>query len=383
VDGHGGSRRRLLDVSQHGRVLGARAFVITFLGFALGAGACTTGASDAMASHPDPATAFLAIVKDPGFSGRYTLTGSFRFGTRTISASGQGSFSGAGSESTETATSGGRRLMIRAITANGVDYERVGDGPWLEKPQAHLDAIYRRLVNLDDLGIETRTDQPLHHLRPPPGFAIIDSDLGLQDSHVTELRGSIDFYVKDDGTPVEITLAAAWTQPEGKASGTETLQLSDLGAPISITPPIEVWKTFTAVGSGFAIASPPDWGSRERGGDRYFIGPSGAWVEVRVDAVPAGTTLSELARQQIAGYAARFGTPDGEQRDILGGQPAQRLTFHTELQGVRSYLIVVFAVRGTQGYWLFWVSPPGAESTDEATFDDFVSTFEFVGTVEV
>jgi hypothetical protein len=52
-------------------------------------------------------------------------------------------------------------------------------------------------------------------------------------------------------------------------------------------------------------------------------------VEVRVDAVPAGTTLSELTRQQIAGYAARFGSPDGEQRDILGGQPAERLTFHT------------------------------------------------------
>jgi hypothetical protein len=46
-------------------------------------------------------------------------------------------------------------------------------------------------------------------------------------------------------------------------------------------------------------------------------------------------------------------------------------------------LIVVFAVHGTQGYWLFWVSPPGDESTDEATFDEFVSTFEFVDTVVV
>jgi hypothetical protein len=106
---------------------------------------------------------------------------------------------------------------------------------------------------------------------------IFDSDLGLQDSQVSELRGSIDFYVKGDGTPVEITLAAAWTQPEGKASGTETLQLSDLGAPISIQPPTEVWKIFTAIGSGYAVASPSDWGSRERGGDRYFIGPSGDW----------------------------------------------------------------------------------------------------------
>jgi hypothetical protein len=56
---------------------------------------------------------------------------------------------------------------------------------------------------------------------------------------------------------------------------------------------------------------------------------------------------------------------------------------HPELQGVRSCLIVVFAVHGTQGYWLFWVSPPGDESTDEAMFDEFVSTFEFVDTVVV
>jgi hypothetical protein len=383
VDGHGGSRRRLLEVTQHGRVLGARALVISCLGFALCIGACTAGASDATSSNPDPVTPFLEMVKDPGFSGRYTLAGSFRFGSRTIRTSGQGSFSGAGSESTETATSGDRKLTIRSITANGVDYERVGDGPWVEKPQAHLDAIFRRLINLEDLGIETRAGQALHHLRPPTGFAIIDSDLGLQDSHVSELRGSIDFFVKEDGRPVEITLAATWTQPEGKASGTETLQLSDLGTPISITPPSEVWKTFTAIGSGYAVAYPPDWGSRERAGGRYFIGPSGDWVEVRVGAVPAGTSLSELARQQIAGYSARFGTPDGERKDILGGQPAQRLTFHTELQGVRSYLIVVFVVRGTQAYWLFWVSPPGDESIDEATFDEFVSTFEFVSTVVV
>jgi hypothetical protein len=46
-------------------------------------------------------------------------------------------------------------------------------------------------------------------------------------------------------------------------------------------------------------------------------------------------------------------------------------------------LIVVFAVHGTQGYWLFWISPAGDESSDEATFDEFVSTFEFVGTVVV
>ena len=227
------------------------------------------------------------------------------------------------------ATIGDEELTIRSITANGVDYERVGDGPWVEKPQAHLDAVFLRLTSLDDLGIETRTGQSLHHLRPPTGFAIVDSDLGLQDSHVSELRGSINFFVKDDGTPVEIALAAAWTQPEGMASGSETLQLSDLGARISITPPSEVWKTFTSTGSGYAVAYPPDWGSRERGGDRYFIGPSGDWVEVRVDAVPAGTTLSELARQQIAGYAAGFGTPDGEQTVILGGQPAQKLTFAT------------------------------------------------------
>ncbi len=370
-------------MTQRGRVLGARTLVISCLGFALGAGACTTGASDATLSDPDPVTAFLGIVKDPGFSGRYTLTGSFRFGSRTITSSGLGSFSGAGSESTETAILGGRELTIRSITANGVDYERVGDGPWVEKPQAHLDAVFRRLIDLEDLGMETRAGQPLRHLRPPAGFAIIDSDLGLQDSHVSDLRGSIDFYVKDDGIPVEITLAAAWTQPEGKASVTETLQLSDLGAPISITPPTEVWKTFTAIGSGYMVAYPPDWGSRERGGDRYFIGPSGDWVEVKVDSVPPGTTLSELARRQIAGYAARFGTPDGEQKDILGGLPAQRLTFHTELRGVRSYLIVVFAVRGTQAAWLLWVSPPGAESTDDATFDAFVSTFEFVGSIVV
>jgi hypothetical protein len=141
-------------VTKRGRVPGARTLVISCLGFAFGAGACTTGASDATLSDPDPVTAFLGIVKDPGFSGRYTLTGSFRFGSRTITSSGLGSFSGEGSESTETAILGGRELTIRSITANGVDYERVGDGPWVEKPQAHLDAVFRRLIDLEDLGME-------------------------------------------------------------------------------------------------------------------------------------------------------------------------------------------------------------------------------------
>ncbi len=359
-----------------------RSLTAVVLGFGL-AVACTlqVGTPSVSSSPPDAVPAFLAIVQDPRFSGRYTSTGTFRFGSQPVRVTGHGRFIGHDSVDVSTASLRGQKVTVIDITANGTDYEKVEDGPWVERPVAHVDAILDRLTTAEDLRIETKAGLPLHHLRPPEGFEIIPSDLGLQDEGVSGLEASIDMFAKDDGTPVVIMISAAWTQPEGRVRGTQTYQLSDIGSPVSVAAPTNVWKTFTSLRSGYRISYPSDWSSEKRAGTQLFSAPSGARVGISALSVPPGAGLNQVVRAEIAADLRRFGPLEAHERIVIGGERAHLLTFHSKIYGMQTFVLVAVALHGSQRFGAFWVSRSGSESADRAMFHKFLSTVEFTGQI--
>ena len=359
-----------------------RSLAAAVLALGLG-GACTlqVGTSSVSSSSPDTVTSFLAILHDSRFSGQYTSAGTIRFGSQPVRVTGHGRFIGHDSVDVSTASVGGQTFTVVGITANGTDYEKVGDGPWVERPGSHVDEILDRLTTAEDLRIETKAGLPLHHLRPPEGFEIIPSDLGLQDEGVSGLEASIDMFVKDDGTPVVIMISAAWTQAEGRARGSQTYRLSDIGSPVSIAAPTNVWKTFTSLRSGYRISYPSDWSSEKRAGTQVFSAPSGARVGISALSVPPGAGLNQVVRAEIAADLRRFGPLEAHERIVIGGERAHLLTFHSTISGTQTLVLMAVALHGSQEFGVFWGSRSGSESADREMFNRFLSTVEFTGQI--
>jgi hypothetical protein len=340
--------------------------------------ACTTHPTSTASSSPDPATAFLAIAHDSSFSGSYSATLSAKYGGQTESISGNGVFSGDDSHDTGTVHIGASTRRIEDITANGSDYEKDGNGPWLEAPNSHIYTILQRLSTLDDLGTATISGQSLHHLRSPGGFALLPSDLGLQDQGIHDLHGSLDIYVEDDGTPVELKITTTWTGPLGQASATETLDLTDIGSSVAIEAPSDVWTTFSS--SLYSIAHPPSFSPSKKGAWEYLSDPSGFRVGITSGPLPSGTTLADLTRGEIASDSPTFGKPESVQKGTVGGEPATLVTYHASLQGTRDFIVVALTIHGDTHYGAFWISRSGSESRDRNTFLEMLSSFQFSST---
>jgi hypothetical protein len=324
-------------------------------------------------SEGELAKVVVAKLKDPGFSGRYSFTGTANIQGTSVPFSGQGEFSGPDSHNISES------LGLEQISVQGVAFEKSDDGPWVRQEEALTDP-FQRLETLVSVGVEPRNGANLHHLRTPSEFELMPSDLGETRSSISELTGGAEFYVKDDGEPVVIVQSFSGTcHPEGKCGQSVEYTLMDLGAHVVISEPTDAWLELNSTGFGYSIAHPADW---EPGiqpppdgfnGGQTFRGPGARAVTVLFRIFPSGATLSQLVGAEIAAD----GQPERNQRTSLGGEQARLLTYHMSRGGQTIHFLIALAVHGDRGYVIVWAAPQGQEDQDRSTFEQFISTFEF------
>lgn len=359
----------------------SRRVLVALLAVVLISAACTGGGGANSASPTDLATLFLQKLKSPTFTGRYIAEGVFRLGSGSFSVSGQGRFRGWDSDETDTLSAAGSQQVSEEVTVQGVDYEKDDDGPWVQQP-GYTTNPFNRLEAVRDVGTELKDGQRLHHLRPGPGFGLEASDLSLPD--VQGFTGSLDFYANDDAVPILMVVSASWTQGDGHVMGATTYRFSDIGAPVTVSAPSEVWNLFDSKRFHYQIAYPPEWNVvKEKAWDELTgRGPAGGYPAVRIASgrISAAFSLADWVRDAVASNLRDFGKrPEFSESAHVGGDSAEVLRYHaTNKQGDRVFFLDAEVVHEARGYSIYWASLAGShESADRARFQQFLSTFAF------
>ena len=174
--------------------------------------------------------------------------------TRTIDVAGRAS------HLVRTDATGKSKAKVETITANGTRYVKVkGVSTTPGRPTRPSVAVLRGMTGVTDLGVEDKDGAQLHHLQAP-ALGVIPRDLALVTKDVTDVSGSVDAWVNEDGTPVSITISSTWKQPVGKktvdASRTATLTFGEPLAEAPIIAPTETWKFWNSKRYQYRIACP-------------------------------------------------------------------------------------------------------------------------------
>jgi hypothetical protein len=377
-------------------VLGTGALVLVFI---LAAEGCTGGAKNAPSpagQNVDVGRLFLKYVQSPTFSARFTADGAFRLGPMSLSISGGGEMRGQDLEDSYTVEAAGFRRVTADLTLQGIDYERIDDGPWVRQPPDTFTDPFMRLSSVQDVGSETKNGEQLNHLRPEAGFQLLPSDLGITPSDVSDFVGTLDFFARADGSPALMVISTSWTQKEGQLVGSITYRFSDIGAQVALSPPSQIWNVFDSKRFEYRIAYPPDWDATSSTNEKIpdvLTGPgtSGtqAAVQVASTRIPASWANHSFNRWVIDAMITNLHTlgTDAENLPLvsvgikpnamIAGEPAEILRYHAKQQGHPVFYLDAEVVHLDRGYSIYWASTPGSESTDTVEFKRFLSTFQF------
>jgi hypothetical protein len=334
----------------------------------------------------DAAAAFVDAMADPSL-------------TASIAVSGVRAAGATSERTTGSIDLGGDAYHValgRAVRGRGTTTERIGAGAhrylkrlglWFAATDGPEDALVAALRSIrdgvTDLGVETRDGGALHHLSitPPPSLA---AGLGLTDRSVSKVAPTLDVWVEADGTPVEASIAATFDQRIGKrtAHGTDRVDLafSDVGGPVSVTPPTDVWATSSSPRYRYRMAHPTTWGTdlKSKGFiDAYFGSGRNAYVE----RFPAKrNSLGQLDAQlrknpsRVTGFKAAKLVSDRAAH--LGAMPARVAEVSGTYHGARYWWLLYIAVRTGNVYWFELRTPAKTSATDRALAASFARTFE-------
>jgi hypothetical protein len=356
------------------------------------ASAVPTAAPSASASPgADVAQAFLAKMASPHFSADATITGDLEVGTVAFPVT--GTYDVAGSDNRETLTIAvpGTPQSSQTITTHGVTYTRQ-DGLWFVKPatdpgsrgSGDLATALRSIFDLVDIGVETKAGQPLHHLRPRGSTSIPLSAIGATDPN-GDGKVAFDFYVRDDGTPVVMTVTGTWTQPNGTTSQpvrmTIDFTFANVGGPIAIFAPGEVWRTFTSKRFGYSVAIPTDWeATQSAGATKPDMFQSAGDAGVLVYRGPTdGASLNEVTGfyvRQLKGSKVKA-TVTSNTATKLDGLRARRVEWSVLYNGKREYAIDTIVVRGRYVYIVEYADLAKPTDADREFLDSLLSTVSF------
>ncbi len=194
---------------------------------------------------------------------------------------------------------------------------------------------------------------------------------------------SIDFYAEDDGTPAIMTMTMNWTQTVGGQPTPAAMSLDmafrDIGKPVSIEAPEDVWTPVVSKRFGYSAAHPGDWTlTQAKTEDEY--GPAGqSFVYVAPQKV-GSTTLKDFRNSLVSSYKSQLGVakPESESKATLGGQPALLLAYQlTNESGQKLVMYDVITVRNGMGWEVVLIDLAGNEDADMAVLDPFVASFAF------
>ena len=335
-------------------------------------------------SPVDVPAAFVEAMADPTFSATATITGTLTVGKVDGHIIGSALFSGANSSQSLTITTSGYMQQTESVQIGDASWSRQAPGPWLKDPAKpvgqndSLNGILKTLSTVQDLGIESRGGEPLHHLRSSKGNAVPPSVFGVTSGTTRDAVVTLDFYATDTGAPAILAIDGSWIQVDG-ATEVPTrmafdIALGDIGKPQTIVAPDDVWVRYSSKVHHYTMAHPADWTVKtEEFLDTYLR--DGVPV-VYVAIGPYTGTTAALVTALKKTYAKDLGDPAGETATRLGGQPAVRLTYTGKsAAGMDTTLADDIISRDGTGWEVYIATTGGA--ADLALFDGFVASFEF------
>lgn len=340
---------------------------------------------------PDVATAFIVRMKDTSLAAALTLGGDMTVSDQTFPIDGDGALSGSDSRFLMRITLPAGEQVTEQVKLDGRTWKRSARGPWLEEEAAaggesqDLTTLLASILSVKDQGIVTRDGRELHRLVPSDEIAVSREAFGITDPAIEDFKGGIEFLAEPDGTPAVWTMTMSWNQMSGtalvEAAMTLDFVFQDVGKPVSIEKPDDVWTRYESKTLGYRIAHPAEWEVTTEGDVDYFQHPDGGpllWVSSA--DLPAGTKLEDWAKAVADDDESTLGVaPVSSTRSTVAGGPAQVLFFQGgELDGEPVVAFDVLVPRGKVGYGITWVSAPGNEQADAATLDAFLATFEVI-----
>jgi len=372
--------------------LGVAALIVALAAAACGGStpSASPTASPTIAPTPTPfdvSAAFLEIITDPDFSARMEVDGTMEMG---VSATLSGTITGSGDDARSIfkIDVAGTTIETEEITSGGKSYARTSPGPWLEVPaqpgstdDENLTAWLRTLDQVEDLGVVTKNGQQLHHLSAgdepvPPGA------LGLDASTFTDPEVTIDFYAEDDGTPSVFAIEGTWVQ---LVNGTNInvefvmdLTISNVGSPIAINPPDDVWTTYESP-LGYTMAHPVAFKVENRDGYDAYVGDGVDYIYVVTWPDAAGLNPEGFRDGILASVKDAWGDPIAPPvASPLGGEPGYLASFqYTYDDGSEGIAFDALAMHNNVGWDVTLFSIPGQEVADLALLQEFLATFAY------
>ena len=343
----------------------------------------------AVASAVPPVDASLAAadkLADPQLETTVTVDATTKVGKTTTHTTGTIDVAGRASHLVRTDATGKSKAKVETITANGTRYVKV-KGVWTNAGPADetdLVAVLRSMTGVTDLGVESKDGAQLHHLQAP-ALGVIPRDLALVTKDVTDVSGTVDAWVEEDGSPVSMTITSTWKQPVGKktvdASRTATLTFGEPLADEPIVAPTETWKFWNSKRYQYRMAYPDTWEAKAGKGrfaDSFYGGEEYAYAS---RARSGGVSLSYInARiltqlKSITGYKKLKVTSNKKAK--LDGLPARRIEFRGTSNGETIYGQATYAVKGA--FWYFIGFDSYTKWNDELRdqFSSMIGTFDY------
>jgi hypothetical protein len=343
----------------------------------------------AVASPVPPVDVTLAAadkLADPQLETTVTVDATTKVGKTTIHTTGTIDVAGRASHLVRTDATGKSKAKVETLTANGTRYVKV-KGVWTNAGPADetdLVAVLRGMTGVTDLGVETKDGAQLHHLQAP-ALGVIPRDLALVTKDVTDVTGTVDAWVEEDGTPVSMTITSAWTQPVGKktvdASRTATLTFGEPLADGAIIAPSETWKFWNSKRYQYRMAYPDTWEAKAGKGrfaDSFYGGEEYAYASrARSGGVSLSYINSRILTQlkTITGYKKLKVMSNKKAK--LDGRPARRIEFRGTSNGEKVYGQAIYAVKGA--FWYFIGFDSYTKWNDELRdeFSSMIGTFDY------
>jgi hypothetical protein len=337
----------------------------------------------------DASQAFLSKIKGH-FTGKATISGELKVSGALFPVTGTADVRGADSHTTISVDIPGQATTQESQTISGLSFVKSGSGPWFAAPaKASSDSFstsFQALNTIKDVGVETKNGQSLHHLTPSGG-SLPAAALGLTSPTISNATGTMEFYAKEDGTLVVMSIAASWTQVAGStsvpASMTVDFTFSCVACEVTISSPTPVFKQYTSRINHYTVAVPDDWDfhpAKKAGKFDYYESPSFLFADGGGGST-RGFSLNELAKGFIA-YSKTTASGyksfklESNTAATLGGLKARRITFHATAGSTKAYFIVVVAVKGAYWYELDLGDVRGHEATNGTLFDHILSTYK-------
>ena len=134
---------------------------------------------------------------------------------------------GKDSSMTMSTTMAGTTSTSDAITIGDTKYDRSNGGDWKKTTKAASDSNITSLLasGVTDKGVETHHGQQLHKLDATKAVDPKTFFDATSSASMTNVKLSLVFWAKDDGSPAGMTISGTWTQDVNGASADAVMSL--------------------------------------------------------------------------------------------------------------------------------------------------------------